>query len=362
MRTGVPGRRALALVALAFFAAVRAEAAEEKPLLIELEPEALPVDVGAGGFVVVGSFLEGGAFYWMPTTGVVRIGGVSGIAISRDGRTIVGRALDGAGRENAAIWLGGKEWRTLGSFTSDAQQCDRLLSGSFGANDDGRVIVGLGWNGCSYAHGFRWEDASGVVDLGSSVPGRSSRANNVSGDGRVVVGWQDSSSGFRQGAMWVEGRQELIIGPYGVVGEARAANSNGSLIVGMNCNPADVSAWTWTPERGVRCHPVERRLATRPYIAMMLATSEDGRVIGGAHSFGLDSEAVLWIDGESQFLKDYLRDNGIPEAFRGWVNTGFVTAVSPDGHVLAGYGAGPTNFQGYLVILPPLGPRSTEVQ
>jgi hypothetical protein len=85
---------------------------------------------------------------------------------------------------------------------------------------------------------------------------------------------------------------------------------------------------------------------------MMLSTSDDGRVIGGAYSFGLESESLIWIDGQGFFLRDYLETRGYPDAFRRWVNTGFVTGVSPDGRTLVGYGAGPTTFQGFLVILP----------
>jgi len=329
-----------------------------KPLLIELPSEALAADVGAGGFVVVGNFRSGGALTWLPTSGVTPLGGTQGIAVSLDGKTIVGRALDARGLENAAIWTSGTDWRLLGSFTSDAQPCDRLLSGAFGANNDGTVVVGLGWNGCSFARAFRWEESTGMVDLGSTTPGRSSRANAVSGDGRVVVGWQEETSGFRMGAKWVDRTQELIRGPNGTVGEAFAANRDGSLIVGVNCdlfNPV-ASAWKWTAAGGAQCFPVPRppNLLNLPYQAFMLATSDDGRVIGGAFSFGLESESLVWFDGELFFLKDYLRANGLPDAFRGWVNTGFVLGITPDGRTLVGYGAGPTNFQGYMVVLPEL--------
>jgi hypothetical protein len=51
-------------------------------------------------------------------------------------------------------------------------------------------------------------------------------------------------------------------------------------------------------------------------------------------------------------LKDYLRANGVPNAFEGWINTGFITGMSRDGRVLVGYGAGPRNFTGYIVIMP----------
>jgi probable HAF family extracellular repeat protein len=326
-------------------------AAQDEPVFIELEPEALASDLGGNGFTVVGATFDGEAFYWMPTSGVVRIGGTQASAVSLDGRTLVGRSLDANGKENAAIWLGGTEWRLLGSFHPNALPCDQLLSGSFGASDDGRVIVGLGWDGCRFARAFRWEESTGMVDLGSTVTNRSSRANDVSGDGRVVIGWQEDQFGFRQGARWVDGRQEIFSGPHGVVGEAYGINTDGSIITGGNCNPGEPSGWIWRRDGGLTCYPPPRQRLLHPYQILMQSTSDDGRVVGGAQSFGLESESILWIDGAPHYLKDYLRERGIPDAFEGWVNTGFVNAVSKDGRVLAGYGAGPRAFTGFVVIL-----------
>jgi probable HAF family extracellular repeat protein len=323
---------------------------EDKPLLIELEPGAQATSLGANGFVVVGTLYRGKAFYWMPSSGVVDIGGTQGVAASRDGRTIVGNALDSNRLENAAIWLGGSDWRLLGSFHPNALPCDALLSASYGASDDGRVIVGLGWDGCKFARAFRWEESTGMVDLGSSVEGQSSRANDVSGDGRVVIGWQEDPFGFRQGARWVDGRQEVFSGPNGIAGEAFGANTDGSIIVGGNCQPVAQMGWMWRSGSGITCYPPPAPRSPG-YLVQMRATSDDGRVVGGAHTFGLNSDALLWIDGEVSYLKDYLRERGIPDAFEGWVNTGFINAVSPDGRILAGYGAGPTTFTGYVVIL-----------
>jgi len=96
---------------------------------------------------------------------------------------------------------------------------------------------------------------------------------------------------------------------------------------------------------------------TNNFIGTGLATSEDGRIVGGSQSFGLEAESVIWIDREPQYLKDYLRANGVPGAFQGWVNTGFVTGVSRDGRMLVGYGAGPRGFQGFIVILGSGGAR-----
>ena len=333
-------------------------AADDKVFFMELPEEVLPYDVGANAFSVVGGFFgeRGPALYWLPTTGTQAIGGYAAVAISRDGRTIVGRARDAGGFENAAIWTGGRNWRLLGSFPN-AVPCDIFLSSAYGMSADGRVIVGLGWNGCRIAHAFRWEESSGMVDLGTSISGESTRANSISGDGQVIIGWQEDVTGFRMAAKWVALRQELIRGPQPLLGEAHGINHDGSLIVGGNCEPftpAVPSAWTWKASEGVRCFRVTRppTLPNLPYSALMLSTNDNGRVIGGAYSFGLDSESLLWLDGQGHFLKDYLRANGYPDAFRGWVNTGFITSVSPDGRTLVGYGAAQRTFRGFLVVLP----------
>ena len=333
--------------------------AQSKAAFIALPSGALASAIGANGATVLGSFRDGRGFYWMPTTGVIDIGGFSANDINRDGRTIVGEAI--ANRTfQAAIWQRAAEWRTLGSIAPNAQPCDGLLSTALGTNADGRVIVGLAWNGCSIARAFRWEESTGMVDLGSTVPGRSSRADGISGDGRMIVGWQDQADGFRRGARWVDGRQTLFAGPSEIVGQAHAANADGSIIVGQVCDPFDAlaqSAWVWTPSAGVQCLPVPRFLPPAARLGAAVATSDDGRVIGGGQSFGLESEAVLWLDRAPVYLKDYLIEHGVTNAFAGWVNTGTITDVSRDGRIVVGFGAGPRDFQGYIVYLAPLGER-----
>jgi len=51
-------------------------------------------------------------------------------------------------------------------------------------------------------------------------------------------------------------------------------------------------------------------------------------------------------------VRDWARQNGVSDAFDGWVNTGFALGVTPDGRILVGFGAGRTTFQGYMVVLP----------
>jgi uncharacterized membrane protein len=176
----------------------------------------------------------------------------------------------------------------------------------------------------------------------------------------VVVGDQTTAEGFNQGARWVGGRQELITGPEGLAGSALAANHDGSIVVGRVCVPAsgrvgDQSAWIWQAQGGATCLPAPRRLVSPgpPIIVEAAASSDDGQVIGGSQSVGgsADSNAVIWIGGQPTYLKEFLQANGLPNAFRTWINTGTITGISPDGRVLVGWGAALGGFRGYMVVL-----------
>jgi probable HAF family extracellular repeat protein len=338
--------------------------ASDKPLLIELDrrDSALPGGVSASGAVVAGSFTTLGGFYWMPTTGVVFIGGLGASTVSRDGSTIVGTALDSRGLVNAAIWQRAAEWKVLGSLRPGAAGCGLSLSSAGDTSRDGRVVVGLAWDGCTIARAFRWEESTGMVDLGTSVPGQSTLAAGVSADGKVVVGYQEDATGFRKAARWADGKQELLPGPEGFVGTANAANLDGTIVVGRICAPSSFrvndpnvqSAWVWTRPAGTRCLPAPRfRPNVGPPINVAAnATSDDGRVIGGEQGIGTDdTEAIIWIDQQPYYLKEYLQSHGVPNAFATWINTGAITDVSPDGRILVGKGAALGGFRGYIVIL-----------
>jgi probable HAF family extracellular repeat protein len=329
---------------------------------LELSSAALPSGVSAGGAVVVGSLGSGG-FYWMPTTGVIYAGGRFATRVSRDGKVIVGQADDARAIRQAAIWQRGTEWRLLGSFTANALPCDVFLSLANDTSRDGKVVVGYARNGCELSHAFRWEESTGMVDLGSSVAGQGSQAFGVSADGQVAVGYQEQAGGFTEGEKWVGTRQERVPGPDGYVGNANAANVDASIIVGRICrplarSPSDPdyqSAWVWTHD-GTQCLPPPRlRVSTGgPLIIVEAnATSDDGRVMvaGRRLRSSSDSDAIIWIDHKPADLKDFLQVNGVPDAFQTWINTGAIRGISPDGRVLVGTGAALGGFRGYIVIL-----------
>jgi probable HAF family extracellular repeat protein len=333
------------------------------PFFMELPENALPYSVDGSGWVSVGlQYDRTDGMYWMPATGTVSLGGVTALEVSRDGRRIVGNAFDAQLRLNAAVWQGGSVWQPLGGLSPNAKPCDATLSSTYGANADATVVVGLAWDGCSFARAFRWTAQTGMVNLGS-LTGTSTRANSVSGDGRVVVGWETDPTGPRLGAKWVDGVEQMIKAANGhPVGEAFGTNRDGSIIVGSNCDflnqPAIVpTGFVWTAQNGVQCLPVPRPAWLPPsfYQVLVQATSDDGRVMVGSYSFGLDSESLIWLDGQVYFLRDYLRNNGVPTAFVNWVNSGFATAVTPNGRTIVGYGAGSKTFQGYMVVLPDRG-------
>lgn len=334
-------------------------------LLIEIDPRAgaLPTAVSANNLVVVGSLAGGGGFYWMPTKGVLFNGGEASNDVNGDGHTIVGIAKDAGGISQAGIWIGSTEWRLLGSFTPTAVPCGTTLSAAYGVSRDGQVVVGSAKDSCTLSHAFRWTASSGMVDLGSSVQGKASLALDVSGDGNVVVGYQEAATGVRQGARWLNGRQELIPGVNGPVGQAWGTNIDGSIVVGRDCSTAlgglDQAAWVWSAQAGTKCLPAPQRITVPgpgvgPAVGVdARATSDDGQVIGGGQDVGgsADSNAIVWIGGRPAYLKDLLRANGVPNAFATWVNTGKITGMTPDGHILVGWGAAALGFRGYIVVL-----------
>jgi probable HAF family extracellular repeat protein len=356
VRTG-----ALILVLLLLATTWPGEASDKAVLImLDLKSDAQPLGVSAGGAVVVGGLSTGGGFYWMPTTGVIFTGGLFATKVSRDGKVIVGQAIDNRLRV-AGIWQRATEWRSLGSFPN-AVPCDAFLSSANDASRDGKVVVGYARNGCTLAHAFRWEESTGMVDLGSSVAGRGTQAVGVSADGQVAVGYQEQATGFWEGAKWVGTRQERIPGADGFVSVANAANADGSIIVGRICRPTAArpsdpdfqSAWVWTRD-GTQCLPPPRlRVSPGPLIIVEgNATSDDGSVIGGSQAVASspDSDAIIWIDRKPAYLKEFLQVNGVPDAFQSWINTGAIRGVSPDGRVLVGTGAAPEGFRGYIVIL-----------
>ncbi|MCP4664616.1 MAG: hypothetical protein GY856_55240 [bacterium] len=271
--------------------------------------------------------------------------GASDPYISGDGTVIAGTVDDG-GINKAAVWTSGTSWQSLDAMPGGAP-CGSDLSSAWAVSGDGSVIVGLAWLGCSAAHAFRWDAVNGMVDLGS-LDGGNSRANGVSADGTTVVGWdEDPSTGSWRGARWVNGAESLIDGA--AVGDAWAANSDGSIIVGGYAGPVFEEAYRWTAATGAVPIGV---LPGFNYSGVAADLSEDGNLIIGMSGWGADRRGFAWTPSDGMvYIDDYLTAAGVPGLDQWSLDT--PTTITPEKGFIAGWGYGPSSgLHGFLVELP----------
>ena len=208
------------------------------------------------GSVVVGD--NGGQnFMWTEGSGVVLIGGVAPqgfggqAAVSADGTLISATRINPSTNlgELSSYNVATQTWTSHGSLGSSSGSS---ASSAWGMSSDGLTIVGLGWINAGSAHAIKWTAAGGVEDLGSSVSGRSTRANAANSDGSIIAGWQDSPSGFRQGALWTNGVQNLITHANGDrATEAGAISADGVWTCGGQGFSNDFQAWKWSDATGI---------------------------------------------------------------------------------------------------------------
>jgi probable HAF family extracellular repeat protein len=194
-------------------------------------------DMSADGSVVVGKFARAPttAFRWTAAGGIEDIGGdTDRVRVSRDGKAIVASALDSRGNRNAAIWMGGKNWKLLGGVPGGVPNGAHVLSEAYDVSADGSVIVGIAYLEEKFV-AFRWDAQNGMVNLGTIGDG--SVAWAVSADGNVTVGYDRQAGPVfipldgRHGTIFWVGT-ERPLHPFGYAGEARATNQVGSIIAG----------------------------------------------------------------------------------------------------------------------------------
>lgn len=306
--------------------------------------------MSADGSVIVGTFSFGApAFRWTREEGTVFIGGNgTETKVSSDGTVISGNVLVD-GHNEAALWLGGEDWQPLGGL-GDSGCPD--FSNNYNISGNGLVIVGLGWDGCG-AHGFRWEQSTGMVDLGNLGPGQYSRANATNFDGSIIVGWDDSLFD-RRGARWVNGVESLLVDnsePGLYLGTAEAVTPDGSIVVGGEAGIVGdeiyEQAYIWTKAEGGRLIgklPGGGSFAR----AFGFAVTDDGGLVGGT-SGGQFRDAFLWSESAGMVkFQDYLLALGV-DGLDGWT-LGNIRALSSDGTKAAGWAVNPNGrLQGWLV-------------
>ncbi|WP_027376000.1 T9SS type A sorting domain-containing protein [Kaistella palustris] len=289
---------------------------------------------------------------WTEANGTVNIGTMANgdqvpgmVSISSDGKYISGSMVNPAtGLEQMSRYdIAAGTWKFLGALSASG------TSSSWGMTSDGSVIVGLGQEEDYLGHAVKWSETTGLVDLGSTVSGSSSRANAVNDDGTVVVGWQDDDYGDRFGVYWKDGVQTHLTDNNGeLVGEISAVTPDGKTMIGANYeNP-----FIWNEADGF----TELAHENPMFEGVATGVSDDGKtVIGFYREWGtgaLTGSGFIWtketgtVDLNAHVAALGLNDLGITFALP--------MGLSPDGKNIAGIGARDYDYVGFVIKLTDL--------
>lgn len=293
-----------------------------------------PQDVSADGRVVVGWPLSGAdsPFRWTPESGAQPIGGLARPAASRatgvsdDGNVIVGYETD---TPRAFLWTAAS-----GAVYLPALAPDGVGAKAWGVSADGRTVVGSVDN-----QPAAWIDGQlqmlALPPTGFTI----GAAWETSDDGRVIVG-----GGFN-GVRWVDGVAELLDPVGEALTSATGVSADGSVVVGELTHTGR-QGFVWTAATGLQvlagAGPGVAEVGRGP-AGGAKAVSADGRIAVGSAAFliapgQVQEEAAIWIDGGSPLrLVDVLTAQGV-EGIDEW----FLFAalgVSADGRTIVGEGS-----------------------
>ena len=304
--------------------------------------------LSADGSVAVASNGDGYAL-WTAATGLTPIGGSppsdgGGQAkLSNDGLFVGGTHLNAVtgNTEVARYDVAAGTWTNFGGIGGAS---GGLVSSGWHISGPGQSVVGLGFVNAGTGHAVQYTNSGGLVDLGSTVAGASSRANAVSDDGTIVAGWQDADNGARQGAVWVNGVQSLILdGDGNTVGEAGDISADGTYVVGSS----NFTGYRWSAAGGFETVGPVGDFFNQ---AAAVAVSADGStVVGYQRPFGppIFGRGFYWTeDGGTVDLTDLATSLGLDLGGR---ILALPLEVSADGLTVAGLDS---NFNGFVVTVP----------
>jgi len=318
--------------------------------------------VSNNGLVAGSSTGSGEYFIWTPTAGHQIIGGLSAgngvggqAGIDAAGTVVCGNMAD----PETGLYVSARydiptaTWIPLGGLNGS---CDNSASSGWGMSGDANTLVGLGWDGCS-AYATYWVGEEAGVSLGTTNPGNSSRANGVNHDGSVIVGWQDGNG--RQGAVWVDGEQDLIVLANGqAASEASCVSPDGTWVGGMGVGSLWGVGDTWRYNTTTNVCENIPNLATGGgrYMAGAGISDDGSMVVGGTWPFGVPASfgnAFVWREGiGTQSLPAFFDEVGVtyPAGF----TFAFVSGMSSDSRWLTGWGnsGSPGDTVTWVVELP----------
>jgi hypothetical protein len=317
-----------------------------------------PTDASSDGQVVVGYNLDE-FWYWTAEQGLVPIGGLAPSAggagsagVSDDG-TRIGYTIIGpqTGKTEGAFYdLSSGQTTSIGTF---GFSCDLSATSCWGVSGDGNSMVGLGWHVNCGARAYRFNSSAGLVDLGSTLAGSASRANACNSNGTVIAGWQDSTSGARQGAVWINGVQRIITTQAGAsLGEAGAVSADGTWVIGQGASTNSFRGWRWSQATGYQALPASPiPTLTRTFPT---AISADGSRILLFYRTqfppSTGGEGYMWINGTITPLETLAAQAGItltPD-----IRMALPLGMSSDGYTIVGTARTAAGVQGFILDLP----------
>lgn len=306
-------------------------------------------DVSNNG-VAAGSIMLGKHIMWTEQGGVVTIGEpasgsqVGGTTnISTDGKYISGTMTNPNTMVNemARYDVATGQWKYLGTMAAGKE------ASSWGMSGDGKTIVGLGFKTGWEAHAIKWTEATGIVDLGSTNPETSSRANGINDDGSIVVGWQDDDFD-RFGVYWKNGQQIYLKDGNGenIYGEIGGISGDGKTMYGFNVDHPFIYNETDGYQEFAHEDPM--------YEGSGVAVTDDGkRMLGYFRKWGQGAfagKAFIWTKEKGIVdLNEYVTSVGLDAE---GMTFSLPLGMSPNGKYIVGIGTKNESLTGFVIKLP----------
>lgn len=328
-----------------------------------LGTEVHPNDVSNNGIVTgdVGINASGGYFMWTPSAGITNIGNITtlyaagNVSISADGSKIsLSHVNPTTGLNEMALYdVATQTYTYLGGL---AGSLDGHSSNAYNISSDGNTVVGLGFYTTNEAHPIKWTQATGIMDLGTSIPGNSARANAVNADGSVIGGWQQDGNWY--GAVWRNGVQTLIMEntiDYGILPtqEVTGVSDDGVWAVGSSYLGY---AHIWSDATGlIKINHPNVDINTG-FTGTSTAVNENGTIVVGyfrnifVNPAPDSGEGFIWTHTTGRVeLTAYAQSLGINTL---GITFSLPMGISPNGKYIVGWGRQNGNPVGFRLQLP----------
>lgn len=313
-----------------------------------------PTALSADGTVVVGfSTSPSGktqAFRWSATDGMTGLGFMAGgTSSSAHGVSADGTVVLGDGNADAVLSAVFR-WSAKAGLVPLKSLANSTICVAGGLSGDGATVVGTCLVFGNTA--FRWTEGTGMVALSRFGTGsnQTSNAFAISADASTVVGIGHAV--LTGAVLWNAAGEGSILGllPGDTATGASAVSRDGSVVIGNSTQASSQRRpFRWTRQTGMNA----MASTSGPFTEVNAsAVSGDGRLIVGWGSTAAGETALIWDETHGmRRLEDMLKID-YQTTFAGWTLSR-ATAISDDGHSIAGVGVNPNGItEGWLVKLP----------